>query len=119
MILYTCFLFLSAEDWLKPNVVIEAFEARAARMSVAVAQNISKFSNPEEGKYFDMLFESQALLTCLCSLFLDWRVIGDHKCFNFLVRTCSFTNRLNMQSCYKIANFFFFFVSFVHIGDTV
>lgn len=67
---YTCFLFLSAEDWLKPNVVIEAFEARAARMSVAVAQNLSQFSNPEEGKLFDILFESQALLTCLCSLFI-------------------------------------------------
>ncbi|KAL5099015.1 hypothetical protein RYX36_003342 [Vicia faba] len=38
-----------AEDWLKPNVVIEAFEARAARMNVAVAQNLSKFTNPEEG----------------------------------------------------------------------
>ncbi|PNX55941.1 peroxisomal acyl-CoA oxidase 1-like protein, partial [Trifolium pratense] len=38
-----------AEDWLKPNVVIEAFEARAARMSVAVAQNLSKFTDPEEG----------------------------------------------------------------------
>lgn len=46
------FLFLSAEDWLKPNVVIGAFEARAARMSVAVAQNLSKFANPEEGKWF-------------------------------------------------------------------
>ncbi|WVZ10937.1 hypothetical protein V8G54_015467 [Vigna mungo] len=38
-----------AEDWLKPNVVLEAFEARAARMCVACAQNLSKFSNPEEG----------------------------------------------------------------------
>ncbi|KAE9607434.1 hypothetical protein Lal_00026774 [Lupinus albus] len=38
-----------AEDWLKPNVVLGAFEARAARKSVAVAQNLSKFSNPEEG----------------------------------------------------------------------
>ncbi|CAK8539506.1 unnamed protein product [Lathyrus sativus] len=38
-----------AEDWLKPNVVIGAFEARAARMNVAVAQNLSKFTNPEEG----------------------------------------------------------------------
>jgi acyl-CoA oxidase len=38
-----------AEDWLKPNVVIEAFEARAARMSAAVAQNLSKFTDPEEG----------------------------------------------------------------------
>ncbi|OIV94075.1 hypothetical protein TanjilG_05455 [Lupinus angustifolius] len=38
-----------AEEWLKPNVVLGAFEARAARKSVAVAQNLSKFSNPEEG----------------------------------------------------------------------
>ncbi|XP_030513311.1 peroxisomal acyl-coenzyme A oxidase 1 [Rhodamnia argentea] len=37
------------EDWLKPDVVLEAFEARALRMSVACAQNLSKFSNPEEG----------------------------------------------------------------------
>lgn len=37
------------EDWLKPNVVLEAFEARALRMSVACAQNLGKFSNPEEG----------------------------------------------------------------------
>ncbi|CAI9775566.1 unnamed protein product [Fraxinus pennsylvanica] len=39
----------NAEDWLKPSVVLEAFEARAARMSVACARNLSKFTNPEEG----------------------------------------------------------------------
>ncbi|CAA0825413.1 Peroxisomal acyl-coenzyme A oxidase 1 [Striga hermonthica] len=38
-----------AEDWLKPDQVLEAFEARAARMSVSVARNLSKFANPEEG----------------------------------------------------------------------
>ncbi|KAJ1386478.1 Acyl-CoA oxidase, C-terminal [Sesbania bispinosa] len=38
-----------AEDWLKPNVVLGAFEARAAKKSVACAQNLSKFTNPEEG----------------------------------------------------------------------
>ncbi|XP_057463458.1 peroxisomal acyl-coenzyme A oxidase 1-like [Actinidia eriantha] len=38
-----------AEDWLKPSAVLEAFEARATRMSVACAQNLSKFANPEEG----------------------------------------------------------------------
>ena len=43
-------LFLAYEDWLKPNVVLEAFEARTARMCVACAQNLSKFSNAEEGK---------------------------------------------------------------------
>jgi len=49
------FLFPAAEDWLKPNVVLEAFEARASRMSVACAQNLSKFANPEEGKCFNLL----------------------------------------------------------------
>jgi len=44
------FSFPAAEDWLKPSVVLSAFEARAARMSVACAQNLSKFSNSEEGK---------------------------------------------------------------------
>ncbi|KAK3002039.1 hypothetical protein RJ639_020988 [Escallonia herrerae] len=38
-----------AEDWLKPSAIVEAFEARATRMSVACAQKLSKFSNPEEG----------------------------------------------------------------------
>lgn len=38
-----------AEDWTKPNVIVEAFEARAARMSAACALNISKMPNPEEG----------------------------------------------------------------------
>ncbi|KAG9156201.1 hypothetical protein Leryth_024803 [Lithospermum erythrorhizon] len=37
------------QDWLKPSSVLEAFEARAARMSVACATNLSKFSNQEEG----------------------------------------------------------------------
>ncbi|KAK4728480.1 hypothetical protein R3W88_021468 [Solanum pinnatisectum] len=38
-----------AKDWLKPSAILESFEARAARMSVACAQNLSKFENPEEG----------------------------------------------------------------------
>ncbi|CAL5429616.1 unnamed protein product [Camellia sinensis] len=38
-----------AEDWAKPRAVLEAFEARAVRMSVACAQNLSKFANSEEG----------------------------------------------------------------------
>ncbi|OMO59566.1 Zinc finger, PHD-type [Corchorus capsularis] len=38
----------SAEDWLNSSVIMEAFEARALRMSVACAQSLSKFSNPEE-----------------------------------------------------------------------
>ncbi|MED6138994.1 acyl-coenzyme A oxidase, variant 2 [Stylosanthes scabra] len=38
-----------AEDWLEPNAVLKAFEARAAWLSVACAENLSKFTNPEEG----------------------------------------------------------------------
>lgn len=41
--------FHPAEDWLNPSIILEAFEARAARMSVACAKNLSKFANPEEG----------------------------------------------------------------------
>ncbi|KAJ4956491.1 hypothetical protein NE237_013274 [Protea cynaroides] len=39
----------SVEDWLKPSIVLEAFQARAARMSVTCAENLSKFSSIEEG----------------------------------------------------------------------
>nr|GME02727.1 peroxisomal acyl-coenzyme A oxidase 1-like [Ipomoea batatas] len=38
-----------AKDWLKPSTVLEAFEARAVRMSVSCAKSLSKFTNPEEG----------------------------------------------------------------------
>ncbi|EXC02107.1 Peroxisomal acyl-coenzyme A oxidase 1 [Morus notabilis] len=38
-----------AEDWLNPSVVLEVFEARATRLSVACAQNLSKFAKQEEG----------------------------------------------------------------------
>ena len=41
--------FSAAEDWLKPSEVLEAFEARATRMSVACAKNLSKFANQEDG----------------------------------------------------------------------
>lgn len=40
---------VAAEDWSKPSVILEAFEARAFRMCVARAQSLSKFPNPEEG----------------------------------------------------------------------
>ncbi|KAL9259766.1 Peroxisomal acyl-coenzyme A oxidase 1-like protein [Drosera capensis] len=38
-----------AEDWLKPSIIVEAFEARSARISVACAKRLSEFSNSEEG----------------------------------------------------------------------
>jgi acyl-CoA oxidase len=43
--------FPTAEDWLNPSVIQEAFEARALRMAVNCAQNISQASNQEEGYY--------------------------------------------------------------------
>ncbi|CAJ1943312.1 unnamed protein product [Sphenostylis stenocarpa] len=42
-------LIFVAEDWLKPNAVLGAFEARAAKKLVTCAKNLSKFTNPEEG----------------------------------------------------------------------
>nr|XP_043629337.1 peroxisomal acyl-coenzyme A oxidase 1-like isoform X1 [Erigeron canadensis]XP_043629344.1 peroxisomal acyl-coenzyme A oxidase 1-like isoform X1 [Erigeron canadensis] len=39
----------TAKEWLNPDAIVEAFEARAARMSVRCAQQIAKFENPEEG----------------------------------------------------------------------
>lgn len=53
MCLSHCCLFLlnAAEDWLKPSVILGAFEARAARICVAHAQNLSKFENPEDGMF--------------------------------------------------------------------
>ncbi|CAL5355876.1 unnamed protein product [Camellia sinensis] len=44
-----------AEDWAKPRAVLEAFEARAVRMSVACAQNLSKFANSEEELSADLV----------------------------------------------------------------
>jgi len=38
-----------AEDWLNPSIVLEAFEARSARMAVSCAKNLSEFPNQEEG----------------------------------------------------------------------
>lgn len=39
----------AAEDWLNPSAVLEAFEARAARMSVSCAKNLLKFDSQEQG----------------------------------------------------------------------
>ena len=46
--LFVLFNF-AAEDWLKPSVVLEAFEARAIRMAITCAKNLSKAQSPEEG----------------------------------------------------------------------
>ncbi|VFR02198.1 unnamed protein product [Cuscuta campestris] len=38
-----------AKDWLNPTAVLEAFEARAVRMTVSCAKNLSEFANREKG----------------------------------------------------------------------
>ncbi|WOL08880.1 peroxisomal acyl-coenzyme A oxidase 1-like [Canna indica] len=40
---------ITADDWLKPSVILEAFEARAIRLAVNCAKNISQFPSQEEG----------------------------------------------------------------------
>uniref|UniRef100_A0A804QZK5 Acyl-coenzyme A oxidase n=1 Tax=Zea mays TaxID=4577 RepID=A0A804QZK5_MAIZE len=42
----------SAEDWLNPDAIQEAFEARALRMAVNCAQNISQAASQEEAAGF-------------------------------------------------------------------
>nr|TKW31090.1 hypothetical protein SEVIR_2G081900v2 [Setaria viridis] len=41
----------TAEDWLNPVAIQEAFEARALRMAVNCAQNIGQAASQEEGFY--------------------------------------------------------------------
>ncbi|GLJ30784.1 hypothetical protein SUGI_0610720 [Cryptomeria japonica] len=38
-----------AKDWLKPSVILEAFEARSARLAVNCAAQLREVSNPESG----------------------------------------------------------------------
>ncbi|KAI3715075.1 hypothetical protein L6452_22042 [Arctium lappa] len=35
------------EDWLKPDGIVDAFEARAARMAVTCSQQLAQFQDPE------------------------------------------------------------------------
>jgi hypothetical protein len=42
----------TAEDWLNPVAIQEAFEARALRMAVNCAQNIGQAANQEEGSIY-------------------------------------------------------------------
>ncbi|KAK1408075.1 hypothetical protein QVD17_39707 [Tagetes erecta] len=44
-----CCVVQTAEDWLNPGVIVEAFEARAARMVISKVQQLGVFDNQEEG----------------------------------------------------------------------
>ncbi|KAM0061445.1 putative acyl-CoA oxidase, acyl-CoA dehydrogenase/oxidase and middle domain superfamily [Helianthus debilis subsp. tardiflorus] len=39
----------TAEGWLNPGAIVEAFESRAARMAVRCGRQLAEFENPEEG----------------------------------------------------------------------
>lgn len=39
----------AAKDWMNPSAVLEAYEARAARMIVSCAKNLNNFANSEDG----------------------------------------------------------------------
>lgn len=59
----------AAEDWLNPSVILEVFEARAIRMSIACAQDLSKFSNQEEGWFFFFFCLYSEFVTCFIHVF--------------------------------------------------
>ncbi|KAJ9549976.1 hypothetical protein OSB04_022519 [Centaurea solstitialis] len=42
-------LVQTGEDWVKGDRIVEAFEARAARMAVTCTQHLAKFQDPEQG----------------------------------------------------------------------
>jgi len=59
----------TAEDWLNPAFIQEAFEARALRMAVNCAQNIGQASNQEEGSIYIIQHRIPFFsLNCTCSV---------------------------------------------------
>lgn len=102
-----------AEDWLNPDAVLEAFEARALRMAVTCAKNLSKFENQEQGTLLTPLIQS------------NWSPKGPNstKFFSQIPPICRILwalgwagwgrNRsLSIDSCFQVSCFFFFFFFF-------
>ncbi|EOA26709.1 hypothetical protein CARUB_v10022793mg [Capsella rubella] len=71
LVISICFLNYNvehaAEDWLNPDMVLEAFEARALRMAVTCANNLSKFENQEQG-FSELLAELVEAAIAHCQL---------------------------------------------------
>ena len=74
--IYTLYIYLFSEfilvenvarDWLNPGMVLEAFEARALRMAVTCANNLSKFENQEQG-FSELLADLVEAATAHCQL---------------------------------------------------
>ncbi|PSS11552.1 Peroxisomal acyl-coenzyme A oxidase [Actinidia chinensis var. chinensis] len=66
------------EDWLKPSAVLEAFEARATRMSIACAQNLSKFANSEEG-FAELSADLVEAAVAHCQLIIHREIAARHS----------------------------------------
>ncbi|KAK7273397.1 hypothetical protein RIF29_14446 [Crotalaria pallida] len=97
---------MTTEDWLKPNVVLEAFEARAARMLVACAQNLSKFNNGEDEKALgklETILDGFGSVEVVPSLFAFMGNFSSHPC-NLSFHSYS-SLRLNVEMPAIIAKF--------------
>ncbi|XP_010529972.1 PREDICTED: putative peroxisomal acyl-coenzyme A oxidase 1.2 [Tarenaya hassleriana] len=57
----------TAEDWLRPGVIIELFEARAIRMSIACSESLSQFVNFEQG-FFELSADMVEAAIAHCQL---------------------------------------------------
>ena len=68
----------TAEDWLNPAFIQEAFEARALRMAVNCAQNIGQAANQEEGSIYIIQHHIPfSLLNCTCSVLFGINCTSD------------------------------------------
>ncbi|AEC09145.1 acyl-CoA oxidase 5 [Arabidopsis thaliana] len=65
----------NARDWLNPGMVLEAFEARALRMAVTCANNLSKFENQEQG-FSELLADLVEAATAHCQLIVVSKFIA-------------------------------------------
>jgi hypothetical protein len=58
---------MPGEDWLNPSVMLEAFEARAARMAVGCGMRVAKAPDSESGEYFHVYFHRPLASVFHCS----------------------------------------------------
>lgn len=57
---------MPGEDWLNPSAMLEAFEARAARMAVGCGMRVAKAPDSESGEYFHVYFHRPCAWIGLC-----------------------------------------------------
>jgi hypothetical protein len=62
---------MTGKDWLNPSVLLEAFEARSARMAVGCAMHVAEAPDSELGECFMSTFTD---LVCWTGWFLSLRL---------------------------------------------